>query len=735
MKRPFIYFGTTTIISLAVFNLLGFKCASVLFFISIILLPVLFFIRNKSKHASAAFICILALLTSCGSFCTKTVTSYLPATELCSDRQQSVSGTLFEYEQVYGGHYYTITKVTVNGTETKAKIRVYSPSALSAEIDDTLTFTAATIYKAGSSSGNSAYYIADGIYISAYNHGATEITKAEKHSVNYYLNGISEYVTASLSHIGNKDLSAIAVGMITGNQTDINDDILQNFRYSGIAHLFAVSGFHLTLWTSAVNLSLGKIFKKKHFISTLASIIFVLFFMAFTGFTKSVTRAGIMLLVILFGKLIKHNSELLNSLFGAISLILIANPYAVMSASLQMSFLATFGIILLSAAVSEPLQKIKNKFRHAFTYKISELFYTSFSTAVIATLFTLPVSAISFGYFSLLSPITNLLCLPAAQLAMMLSALATIFSPVAAISKPILIVTALLLKYILFITEKIAHTANAVAETSSIIEKALFTAVIITVILLILIFRKNKKHLRTVLISSYVCVLTVACIMFAIQSDSIKATVADVGNGTSVVLNIKGKNIIIGCGGSAYKNYRFTDAADTENTMHYDMIIIPRNTATESNYAYTVLSRYDFGCCICCSQKLSSYITAKLPENTRITDYYSCRLDENCDLVYINNEDFCGVRIEAADFSLTVIFRPTVDFSSVDESWQKGSLLITRQALPDIDLSGFDNIIVSSSAKTAYYSDSIFSTAHSGQIIYRTYPFSFTSITEANNDF
>ncbi|MBQ8209927.1 MAG: ComEC/Rec2 family competence protein [Clostridia bacterium] len=701
---------------------------------SILLSFILFLLRNKNKTASAAFVCSLALLASASSFCTKAVTDYLPALELCNEAEQTISGTLSEYENSYDRHYYTIKNAVINGNKTSTAIRVCSAVYQKAEIDDILTFASATVYELGASNGNTANYKADNIYLGAYTTDYFAITQAEKHSINYYLNEIREYISDSLSVIGNDTVSSVAVAMLTGDKSEADADAMQNFRYSGISHLFAVSGFHLTLWTSAIAVIFDKVFKKKNRLSAVFSIIFVLFFMALTGFTKSVMRAGIMMLVLLFGRLIKRNSDSLNSLFLAVSLILLINPYSVMSISLQLSFLSTFGILLFTKPLQELTVRLEKKIENDFLCRITSTLCTTLIMSVVAALFTLPVCAISLNSFSLCAPITNILCLSVAQLMMMLSALAVIFSPVAAISKPLLILVTLIAKYILFVTEKIAQLRAAVVDTSSVFAKIIFLAATVMILVLIFIFRKNQKRLNITLFASYTAVIVISLAMLTVQNNSIRITAADVGNGTSIVLNIKGNDIIIGCGGSVYKEHKLTNAADT-NTMEYDLLIIPRNTKTESAYMYTVLDRYDFDSCICCDADIPVYALSGLPENTRITDNYTLSLDENCNLVYINNDSFSGVRIESDGFSCTIIFRPTVDFSSVDESWQTGSLLITRQAVPDIDLSGFEKVIVSTSADKIYDSNSICTTKHSGQITYRMYPSSFTIITEANNDF
>lgn len=735
MIRPYVCAGTTIIISLAVFNLLGFECSAVVFGVSIFLTAVLYFIRNKNKVVAATFVCTLSLLVSSSVFCVKIVTDYLPSTLLNSDAERTVSGVLCEYEKQNDSYYYTIKDVTVDGVQTDEKIRVRSNIFKRADIDDTLTFSSAVIYQLGESSGNSGYYKAEGIYSGAYTYNDFTVTKAEKHSVSYYLNEMRAYIEKSLYRVENKKYSAVLAAMLTGDQSELDDDTLMNFRYSGIAHLFAVSGFHLTVWTSAISVFFDKLFKKKKRISAAASILFVIFFMALTGFTKSVVRAGIMMLIMLTGKLIKYRSDPLNSLFIAAAIILLINPFSIMSISLQLSFLATLGILLLSKPIMQPVRKLKEKIKSKHIYKSISFVYSGFMIALTASLFTLPVSALNFGYISLWSPVTNVLCMFAAELAMILSATAVIFSPLAAISKPILILSTLITRYIVFITDTISSLRTAIVDTSSALIQISLIVVIILMMIFLIVFKDNDKHMRKTLYLSAVAAFSIYICAFEIQSDSVKITVADVGNGTSLLLDIGDKNVMIGCGGSKYKGYKLTSAADNNNTMNYDLLIVPRENDTESLYMYTVLDRYSFDSCIIYSRDIPLYMSERLPENTYCTAYCEVNLDENCDLVYINNDDFTGVRIESEKFSCTIIFRPGVDFSSVPDEWQSGSLLIARQTLPDIDLSGFENIILSSSSDIIYINKNIYTTSFGGQIVYRMYPFALTTVTEEHNDY
>lgn len=723
------------IISLLVFCQQGFWSAVAVSIAAICCSALFFFFRNKNDILNSVFICFLSLLISSSVFLTKTVTDYQSALLVVSDEERTVSGVLYEYEKDYGKYYYTLSDVIVNGIEIDHKIRVSSEIYKNIDIDDIMTFPKATIYELGSSNGNQSAYKANGIYLGAYTNEDFSVIKTENHSINYYLEYIRQYISYSLGVNLNPSYAAIADAMLTGNQSELDDETILNFRYSGISHLFAVSGLHLTLWSSALGAFLNKIFKTQKYLSNIICIIFVLFFMALTGFSKSVVRAGIMLIIMLFGRIIKYQSEPINSLFVAITIILLINPFAVMSVSLQMSFLATLGILILANPVSEPIFKLKDKIRSTFLYKIVSTSYITVTVSVIASLFTMPVSALSFGYVSVAAPITNLLCMFPSQAIMILSGLNVMTVGVPFISKPLSLVITVLTRYIVIVTDKIASAENSVMDTTSPIIRTVLIAVILLMAFFIIIFRKNDNKLRHTLFISAAAVTAISVCTLSVQAATIKISVADVGNGTSVILKTNDSDVIIGCGGSSYKSYKLTNIADLKLSTEYDLLIVPRNNETESEYVYKLLKRYSFKNSIISNDEYPEYITELLPEKTVFTDSCTLKLDDNTTLIYINNDSFSGLRIESKSFTCTILFVAVSDFSSVPEQWKSGSLLITRQSLPDIDLSGFENIIISSDKQIIYDNNNIYTTRFSGQLDYRMYPLGTSTVTEETHDY
>ena len=189
-----------------------------------------------------------------------------------------------------------------------------------------------------------------------------------------------------------------------------------NFTRIGISHILALSGMNIAILTYALTkfLSFLRLNKK---VATALSILFTLIFMAFTGFPVSVVRAGVMLIISSILFLLSQTRDSLTSLFVAILLIFIVQPYAVFDISLWLSAFATLGIVVFS------------EYRYSKFGKDS--LWGWVSTSVFASFFaissTLFISIIKFDGISLISPISTLIFTLLSQLLIYLGILLMIF--------------------------------------------------------------------------------------------------------------------------------------------------------------------------------------------------------------------------------------------------------------------------------------------------------------------
>lgn len=209
---------------------------------------------------------------------------------------------------------------------------------------------------------------------------------------------------------------AILSALILGYQRQITSTWQEKLNASGISHVVAVSGQHITVLTFLVISFFGYFFEKR--ISLIFSIIFIFLFLVLIGFPSSAVRAGIMGFVAILGKLFGRMSDSNRLILLAGFSMLFINPLLLKhDIGFQLSFLAAIGIVNFS-------NFFNNRVFKSFPKIIKETLSSSFSAQV----FTLPLMVYYFKEISIIFPITNALILPFVYSIMVLGIFFLIFS-------------------------------------------------------------------------------------------------------------------------------------------------------------------------------------------------------------------------------------------------------------------------------------------------------------------
>jgi len=191
--------------------------------------------------------------------------------------------------------------------------------------------------------------------------------------------------------------SSILGAMLLGDKSRMSNDLKEKLNRAGVRHITAVSGMHIVIISSVI-FSLFSLFLKRRK-ATIISLLFVLFFIALTGFQSSSIRAGIMGSMFLIAPLFGRKSDSIRALTIAFLVMLIVNPLLLIyDVGFQLSFLAVLGIIYLADLF---------KFRF-FPKTIRDIVAMSLS----AYIFTLPILIYNFGELSLTGILNNILIVP-----------------------------------------------------------------------------------------------------------------------------------------------------------------------------------------------------------------------------------------------------------------------------------------------------------------------------------
>ena len=155
------------------------------------------------------------------------------------------------------------------------------------------------------------------------------------------------------SIINNKN--GIIGAIILGDKTDLDSDIKELYSVSGIAHILAISGLHISFIGMAIYRLLRRRFR--FLFSAAVSIPVVLSFGIMSGFGISTIRAIIMFILKIIGEVLGRKYDAITAISLAGLVLLAQNPFVVCNSGFQMSFGAIIAIVLILPIVEEILNR------------------------------------------------------------------------------------------------------------------------------------------------------------------------------------------------------------------------------------------------------------------------------------------------------------------------------------------------------------------------------------------
>ena len=371
------------------------------------------------------------------------------------------------------------------------------------------------------------------------------------------------------------------LGIMLGYTDNIEEDIVQSFQDSNIAHILAVSGMHITYIIIGLMFVLkNRIGKRK---TRYIIIIALIIFMCITGFAPSIVRATIMGIILVGADLLYRKNDIWTSIAISLLILLIYNPFLLTSVSVLLSYGGTIGIIVFNKNIYYLFEKLKKpkkryvrKKNKLITY-IVNILKDAVVITISAQIAIIPIMIVCFNTSGIAFLITNV-------------AISFIIGPITFLGFIAIIISFIsltLLKFISYILNPlfnlliiISNIGNSVpfskiyVATPTTIEIILYYFIIIILNYICTVYakkhptsldvrvkniigvckykyRQNKKKFISIILILIICMQIIQVV-----PQDLKIYFIDVGQGDStLVITPNRKSILIDGGGSLDNSY------------------------------------------------------------------------------------------------------------------------------------------------------------------------------------
>lgn len=308
---------------------------------------------------------------------------------------------------------------------------------------------------------------------------------------------------------------------ILGKSYYIDSEVLNNYKINGITHLFALSGLHVSMFSSIILFILKKI-KLNEKLSYFITSLFLIFFAFIASFTPSIIRSVLFFILSSINNVYYLYIKPKYLLYIVFSILIFINPFYIYDTGFILSFCISFFILLFNE---------KNK--------INNNLLSILVISILSTLSSLPI-IINMSYeINILGFINNLFFIPYVTYIVFPLSIIVVF-----ISK-----LSFILNFLIIIMEYVSKVSSNIFNIKLIFPKMSLFLIIIYYVLLILIVKKiNLKKIFIIYLSF---------LYFRCDFDKNNYVYfIDVGQGDSVLIVTKNnKSILIDTGGKVGSNY------------------------------------------------------------------------------------------------------------------------------------------------------------------------------------
>lgn len=471
---------------------------------------------------------------------------YLETVKQCDGETVTATVTVSDYsfETDYG--VSADGKLVLDGKSFRVRLYLEETAELSPgdKIDGKFRLRATT----PDSLQGSTYHQGEGVFLLAYVSDATVHYASETPS-QYFSAVLRKNIISILDRTFPEDTLGFVRALLLGDSSLLSYQEDTAFKLSGIRHVIAVSGLHVSILFSFVCIFSGR----RRVLTALIGIPVLFLFAAVAGFTPSVVRACIMQGLVILGLLFNKEYDPPTALSFAVLTMLCINPLTITSVSFQLSVGCLIGIFLFYQRIHNYLLRRVGVIKGT-TIKARLLrgICSSVSVTLSATIATTPLSAWYFGTVSLVGILTNLFTLWIISFIfygiMLVCLLGTFWTSAAVLVAKVI---AWPVRYVLFMAKLMSGWVFSAVYTCSIY--IVIWLVLCYVLFVVFMLSKRKRAGFLVLCMLTGLLAAVSLSRLEPRLDDYRVTVLDVGQGQSVLIQFDGQNYLVDCGGDTDK--------------------------------------------------------------------------------------------------------------------------------------------------------------------------------------
>lgn len=438
-------------------------------------------------------------------------------------------------------------RLELDGKPYHIRVYLYQDGQLSP--GDVVEGTLRLRYTAAGGAEEATYHQGKGIFLLGYFRDDAVVTRVADIPVKYTVAVLRRNIKNILAQIFPADTLAFAQALLLGDSSLLGYKESTDLSVSGIRHIIAVSGLHVSILYAVMIAMIGY----RRVLTPIVGFSMLVLFAALAGFTPSVVRACIMQGLMLLSMIVRKEYDPPTALGFAVLVMLTVNPLTVTSVSFQLSVGCIIGILAFSGKIHAYLmdkRRLGPAKGKSLKARFTRWFVSGVSVTLSAMVITTPLSALYFGAVSLIGILTNLLTLwvvTALFCGIMAACVAgAIWLP---LGKGIAWSVSWIARYVLLVSKSLASFPLAAVYTQSVyIVIWLVLCYVLAGAFLLVKCRKPQWMLG--------CILGSLCVAVGLswlepRMDPYRMTVLDVGQGQCILLQTDGKSYLVDCGGDS----------------------------------------------------------------------------------------------------------------------------------------------------------------------------------------